>query len=145
MSFSYRKESSIDMLKDLIKKNQEIITYVIFGVLTTIVNLISYRLFTEIKLNLFLSVLLAWVLATIFSFITNKLFVFKSKKWTLSVLGEELFKFLSACIFSLGVDLFDMWIMVEILIIHDMVAKFISNVIGTVINYILRKFIVFKK
>ena len=145
MSFSYRKESSIDMLKNLIKKNQEIITYVIFGVLTTIVNLISYRLFTEIKLNLFLSVLLAWVLATIFSFITNKLFVFKSKKWTLSVLGEELFKFLSACIFSLGVDLFDMWIMVEILIIHDMVAKFISNVIGTVINYILRKFIVFKK
>lgn len=133
------------MLKNLIKKNQEIITYVIFGVLTTIVNLISYRLFTEIKLNLFLSVLLAWVLATIFSFITNKLFVFKSKKWTLSVLGEELFKFLSACIFSLGVDLFDMWIMVEILIIHDMVAKFISNVIGTVINYILRKFIVFKK
>ncbi len=133
------------MIKKIIKRNQELVNYVIFGVLTTLVNLITYRIFTLMKFNLFMSVLLAWLCATVFSFISNKLFVFKSKQWSFHVLGKELSLFLSACIFSLGVDLVDMWIMVDLLMISDMIAKFISNVIGTIINYILRKFLVFKK
>lgn len=133
------------MMKNFIKSHQEIVNYIIFGVLTTLVNLGTYRIFTLIQFNLFLSVILAWLCATVFSFVSNKLFVFKSKQWSFQVLGKELSLFLSACIFSLGVDLVDMWVMVDLLVMEDMTAKFISNVIGTIINYILRKFLVFKK
>ena len=133
------------MIKKFLKNHQELVNYVFFGVLTTLINLVTYRIFTLMQLNLFFSVVLAWLCATIFSFISNKFFVFNSKQWSFQVLAKELSLFLSACIFSLGVDLVDMWVMVDLLLIEDMMAKFISNVIGTIINYILRKFLVFKK
>lgn len=133
------------MIRELLKKYQEIISYFIFGALTTIVNLVAYRVFKLIKFNLYLSVILAWTISVTFSFVTNKMFVFESKQWKLDVMGKELFLFLSARIFSLGIDLIDMGIMVNVLMIPDMTAKFISNVIGAIINYVFSKFVIFKK
>ncbi len=133
------------MLKKLIEKYKEMINYLIFGVLTTLVNLISYRFFTRIQIDLYISVVLAWLLSVIFAFVTNKLFVFESRSWKVSVLGKELILFLSARIASLGIDLVAMGIMVDLLHIQDMIAKLVSNVIVVIVNYILSKFLIFKK
>lgn len=133
------------MLMELIKKYREVISYLVFGVLTTVVNLISYRIFTMMNANLYISVVGAWVLSVIFAFVTNKIFVFESKLWSMDVLGKELVLFLSARIASLGIDLAAMGVMVDLLHIQDMIAKLISNVIVVIVNYIFSKFLIFKK
>ena len=59
--------------------NKEIILYVIFGVLTTIVNLIAYYLFSNIiNINYLISNAIAWIISVVFAYITNKFFVFNS-------------------------------------------------------------------
>ena len=71
----------MNKIKELIIKYEEIIKYIIFGVLTTLVNYVSYAMLTRIfDLEIFISNLIAWLLSVIFAFITNKLIVFKSKE-----------------------------------------------------------------
>lgn len=117
----------------------------IFGVLTTVVNLISYQACVNLKINLYVSVVIAWVLSVIFAFVTNKLFVFESKSWKGDVLLKEGSLFVSARLASLLIDLAAMGVMVDVLHIQDMIAKLISNVIVVVVNYIFSKFFIFKK
>ena len=133
------------MIKELINRYKEAISYLLFGVLTTIVNLISYKFFTILQVDLYVSVVLAWILSVVFAFITNKLFVFESKSWKMAILGKELVLFLSARILSLGIDLVAMGLMVNIIHIQDMIAKLVANVIVVIANYIFSKFLIFKK
>ncbi len=133
------------MIKELINRYKEAISYLFFGVLTTIVNLISYKFFTILQVDLYVSVVLAWILSVVFAFITNKLFVFESKSWEMAILGKELVLFLSARILSLGIDLVAMGVMVNIIHIQDMIAKLVANVIVVIVNYIFSKFLIFKK
>ena len=70
-------------IKDLIVKYRELLLYLIFGVLTTLVNFLTYWIFTKIlgeELYL-INNAIAWVVGVIFAFVTNKLFVFESKSW----------------------------------------------------------------
>ena len=67
-------------IKSLLLKNKEVIMYLIFGVLTTVVNWIVYSL-TVNSLSMTVSNILAWFAAVIFAFFTNKLFVFESLSW----------------------------------------------------------------
>lgn len=132
-------------MKELFNKYRELISYLIFGILTTLVNLFSYRFFSMMSFDLYLSVVVAWLLSVVFAFITNKLFVFESKSWKMAILGKELFLFLSARVASLGIDLVAMGMMVQGLHIQDMIAKLISNVLVVVVNYLFSKFWIFKK
>ena len=67
------------MIGKLIKKYKEVIMYLVFGVLTTLVNWICYALLTKKGINMNVSNVIAWIVAVLFAFITNKLFVFESK------------------------------------------------------------------
>ena len=70
----------MEKLINLYKKNEEILNYLIFGVLTTIISIASYAIFTNIfNISILVSNVLSWILSVLFAFITNKLFVFKSK------------------------------------------------------------------
>ena len=70
----------MNLIKDLYKKYKEIILYLIFGVLTTLVNIIIFYLFNDIiKIDYKISNIIAWITSVIFAFITNKLVVFESK------------------------------------------------------------------
>lgn len=99
-------------MKSILKKliNKETITYLIFGVLTTVVNFIAFeacdRLFEKtasVDLTLLTNVI-AWVASVAFAYVTNKLFVFESKSWKGSVLIKEIPSFVGARVFSLGVE-----------------------------------------
>ena len=75
--------------------NKEIILYVIFGVLTTIVNLIAYYLFSNIiNINYLISNAIAWIISVVFAYITNKFFVFNSSYINKDVIIEEFIKFM---------------------------------------------------
>ena len=126
-------------------KLKEIIWYGFFGVLTTIINIISFSLLDKIGLNLYLSNFLAWLISVLFAFITNKLLVFNSKSLKASVFIKEMASFFFFRILSLGIDMLGMYIMIKLLTVNKLISKIIVNIIVIIANYIFSKLFIFKK
>ncbi len=130
------------------KKHEEIINYLIVGVLTTIFSLIFYFGATRTFLDpnnpfeLQIANIIKWVSGVSFAYVTNKIFVFKSKRKDIL---KELMQFTSSRVFTLFLDMFVMWAMVTKMGIWDVIATFVSQVLVTVGNYIFSKLFVFKK
>lgn len=138
----------MNKLLDIYKKHTEIINYLIVGVLTTVVSLVSYFVCTytfldptnEVELQI--ANIISWVLAVTFAYFTNRIFVFKSKEKNML---KEATTFVGSRIVSLLMDMFTMFIIVSVLHFNDKLGKLASQVIVTVANYILSKLFVFKK
>ena len=127
------------MLKKIL--NKETILYLIFGVLTTIINILTFSIMERIITNLLFNNTVAWICSVLFAFITNRNIVFQSTGNKL----KELFLFFGARIVSLLFDNLLIFILIEKLILNNILSKIIVNVFVVVINYILSKLIVFKK
>ena len=137
-------------MRKLYKKYEEIINYLIVGVLTTVVSIVTYLLFANTflaaksDLDIQIANVLSWICAVTFAYITNRIYVFKSK-----VKGKEQLKeainFVLARVFSLIVDMSMMYIMYSLMHIDDTIAKLVVQVVVTILNYVLSKIIVFKK
>lgn len=134
------------MLGSLYKKYKEIINYLIFGGLTTLVSIVTYALFTKLFLiNYLISNVLSWIIAVLFAFITNKLFVFESKSKDKKLVTKEITNFFFFRIVSLVIEMVIMYIFVDLLSINDLITKVIAQVIVILSNYIFSKVFVFKK
>ena len=131
---------------NLIKKYKSILFYGIFGVFTTIVNLVVYNLcYYQLFVNNTISNVIAWVFAVTFAYLTNKSLVFESKSWAWGVLKREIPAFVS-CRLATGImDIVIMFICVDIMGWHAMLMKIISNVLVIILNYVFSKLIIFKK
>lgn len=167
----FKRESFLGKLVDKFF-TREIITYIIFGVLTTAVNLVTFYIFKKIFISIgwegvfnkllgsagwdkalellgsgtdYLdATVIAWTVAVIFAFVTNKLIVFESKSWKPAVAGKEFVGFIGARLFSLLVELVFMFVMVTLLKWNDFVAKLIVQVIVVILNYVFSKLLIFK-
>ena len=125
--------------------NKEIILYVIFGVLTTIVNLIAYYLFSNIiNINYLISNAIAWIISVVFAYITNKFFVFNSSYINKDVIIEEFIKFMNCRLISGLSEVVLLFLFVDLLLINDIVAKLIIGVLVALINFIFSKVFIFK-
>ncbi|NLG93534.1 MAG: GtrA family protein [Clostridiales bacterium] len=128
----------------------EMISYIVFGVLTTVVNIVSYGLLRPVihwnsQWDVLTANTIAWILSVDFAFITNKLYVFQSISFAAGLLMRERAAFVGARLFSLAVDSLGMYLMVTALSWNDWIAKIIMNVIVVIINYVLSKWFIFKK
>ncbi len=129
---------------ELMKKHRQIILYLIFGVLTTLINIVAYWLFAHpLSLGTLASTILAWLTSVFFAFFTNKSIVFESRDKKRFFF--ELFTFLGSRVLTGVIDLAIMFVFVDVLLLNDMVIKIVSNIIVIVLNYVLSKFIVFRK
>lgn len=126
---------------NLVRKYDEIIRYIIAGLLTTIVSIVSYNLLRNINIDYKICTILSWILAVIFAYFINKLFVFKSQKNNI----KEFINFILARLLSLFIEFIFMMIMVDLININDRIAKLIVQFVVLVLNYIFSKFFVFKK
>lgn len=141
------------------KKHKEGILYIVFGVLTTLVNFVLFFLFQQIlgeKLYL-LSNLIAWAGAVVFAFVVNKLFVFESRALDGATVLREGAEFALARIFSLVVEELGLVLLLEIIglralilpfditISGEMIAKAILAIIVLLMNYFFSKLVIFKK
>ncbi len=125
--------------------NRETISYLIFGVLTTIVNYAVFELCNFLSIHYLVGTLIAWGLAVMFAYITNKLFVFESKSWKKEVIIKELSSFVACRIISGLFDLGFMALAVELLTMNKSIAKLVSNIFVVIANYIFSKLFIFKK
>lgn len=121
------------------------ILYLIFGVVTTIVNIVCYAIFAKLlKIDPMISTIIAWILSVIVAFLTNKIYVFESKTNSKNEIVKEVISFFASRLASLGIDVLIMFIGVNLLKIDDMIVKILSNIIVIVINYFLSKYFIFK-
>ncbi len=157
----------MEKIKSIIKKliNKETVTYLVFGVLTTVVNFGVFKIFdmiftsaTEVDLTLVTNAI-AWVAAVVFAYVTNKLFVFESKSWKGEVLKKEIPSFVGARLLTLGIEelgilIFITWLGFDSFVLEifpgfalsgKMLVKIALAVIVVVVNYVFSKFIIFGK
>lgn len=139
------------MIKKLFLKYREIIMYLIFGVSTTLVNWIVYTLLVSIaNTDVTPANAIAWFAAVIFAYITNKLYVFESKSWKVTVLAHEIISFFGARIASGVFEIFLPALLMKIGLdqaifgIEGFAAKLVVSVLVIVLNYIFSKLFVFK-
>lgn len=133
-------------MKALYNRYRQTIMYLIFGVCTTVVNIIGYYVCTRcFGLSTTISTAIAWVLAVIFAYITNKQFVFESRSWARDVLMKELASFF-LCRAATGIiDIIIMYVGVDLAGLNDVAIKMLSNVIVIILNYVASKIMIFKK
>lgn len=135
----------MNKLKELYLKYKEVINYLIFGVLTTLVNILGYAFLAKVlKINYMVSNVTALMVSIIFAYITNKLFVFESKKNTLKDITKELVSFFACRGVTALMDIALMYVTVSMLHFNDMLMKVVVNVLVIVLNYVFSKLFVFK-
>lgn len=135
------------MLFEIFKKYKEIIMYLIFGFLSTIVNLLSYYLMVSTVFNpknsieLQIANIISWIITIIFVYFTNRKYVFTSSNKNKL---KEFFRFFVARVITLLLDMFIMEVGVIILHFNDMIIKILSLFAVIVSNYIFSKLYIFK-
>lgn len=135
------------MIKKIYDKlmTREIILYLVFGVLTTLVNLGVFQAGTFVGFDYRIANLIAWAAAVLFAFITNKLFVFESKNRDMYLLVKELLAFIACRLLSGAFDMGYMIAVIEYFAMPAMIAKITSNVFVVIMNYIFSKLIIFRQ
>lgn len=151
-------------MAELWEKYKEFLFYVIFGVLTTLVNIVVYGVMYGVGFSNMSATVAAWVLSVLFAYITNKLFVFGSRTFATKVLVTEMVSFF-LCRLATGImDMAIMYIFVDMDILNmmtfqlnpklgnieltvgfHMIVKILSNVLVIILNYVASKLIIFKK
>lgn len=125
--------------------NQETMSYLIFGVLTTVVDFIIYIICTSLSVNYLWANVIAWCGAVIFAYITNKLFVFKSNAKKFKELLNEFLSFVTGRVFSLIFSLVFIYMTVTLIGFAPIISKVLSAVFVVIINYVLSKLYIFPK
>lgn len=170
----YNKIFSVPLFKKLLKipgveklLQYEIVSYLVFGLLTTVVNFITYYgvgmlvgegfdkkiIYTlnisdfsyEIKWVLVINAI-AWIVSVLFSFVTNKLFVFESSSWKPNTALRELGSFIGARIISFLIfEELVFMLLINIFNIHHLISKLIIAVFVVVFNFVASKLVIFRK
>lgn len=127
-------------------KNKEVISYIFFGGLTTVVNYIVYFLFTRVfHVDYLVSNWFAWAFAVLFAYLTNRKWVFQSTAQGFGPRMREFLAFVAARLVSLGMDMAIMYVGVSVLGIGDFWVKTVSQVVVIAANYVFSKVFVFRK
>lgn len=133
-------------IQNLVKKNRDVLTYLIFGVLTTVVNYAVYLpVYNWLGLSAAVSNMIAWVAAVAFAFLTNKPFVFQSHDWSRQVVLPELSKFVGCRVASGVMETVILFLTVDLLHWNGNIWKLVTQVLVVILNYVASKLIVFKK
>ena len=135
-----------EFIVKMLTKYKSFIAYGIFGVLTTVVNIVIYSFsYNTLGLSNTLSNVIAWIIAVAFAYLTNKVWVFGSTSWKWEVLKKEVVAFIS-CRLATGIlDIVIMYICVDVMQWNALLMKTSSNVLVIILNYIFSKLIIFKK
>ena len=132
--------------RKLYEKYREQISYLFWGGMTTLVSYASYFIFARLfSLDPLIANVLSWICAVAFAFVVNKIFVFRSASWSPAVFLPELWKFVSARIFSFVLEMAIMFVFVKLLHMNDLFVKIAASVIVVIVNYFLSKWLIFRK
>lgn len=134
-------------MKELMKKvlTKEVILYIVFGVLTTLVNLASFYVMNSVfGWDKNLSNIIAIILAVLVAYVTNKDLVFHSDAKTIKERVYEFFRFIAGRTFTMIIEFVGGWLLFQTSI-PEMISKCIVTVVVIILNFFISKFFAFKK
>ena len=133
-------------IRALIEKYYDILAYLFFGVLTTVLNYIIYLpCYNVLHLSASVSNVIAWVFAVVFAYLTNQPFVFRSYNWSAQTVIPEFTKFVGGRIASGVMETAIIFLTVDLLHWDGNIMKLVTSVLVVIMNYITSKFIAFRK
>ena len=136
----------IAKLRALIEKYWDILSYLFFGGLTTVVNyLVYFPCYYWLEISATVSNVIAWIVAVAFAYVTNKPFVFRSHDWRWRTVGPELTKFVGCRIGSGLLETAIIFLTVDMLSWNGIVWKIITSILVVLLNYVASKLLVFRK
>lgn len=136
----------VEWIKKMWEKYQDIFWYCFFGGLTTIVNLVIFYLASNtLALHYSIANVIAWIVAVLFAYITNRIWVFKSKVKGFKNILREITTFFGFRVLSLLMEMAIMFVFIDLLGISEMITKVVTQVIVVAANYVFSKWIIFKK
>ena len=134
------------MILNLIKKYKHVLLYLVFGGLSTLINIGVYALcYRYFGYGNVISNIIAWLLTMLFVFVTNKNWVFGSKSMDRKVLIYEIATFYGCRLATGLLDLSIMYISVDLFSLNALIMKVLSNIIVIVLNFVASKLVIFKK
>lgn len=134
------------IINKLWNKYKDIAIYLIFGVLTTVVNYLVYLpLYNVAQWSATLSNAVAWFFAVAFAFLTNKPFVFKSNDWSVKTVFSEAVKFVGCRVGSGLMETAFIFLLVDVMTLNGNVIKLMLSIAVVILNYFASKLLVFKK
>ena len=136
----------VEKIRALIKKHWDILVYLFFGGLTTVVNYVVYLpCHNLLRLSATVSNVIAWVVAVAFAFVTNKPFVFRSYDWSAKTLLPELAKFVGCRVGSGLLETAILFVTVDLIHWNGNIWKLITSGLVVILNYFGSKLLVFTK
>ena len=120
---------------------KEMVSYVIFGAFTTLINIAVYFIFTDIfHINYIIANIVSWFVSVMFAYVTNRIWVFESDNENVA---KEVFLFYGGRIFTVVVDTLLMILFIDVLSIGNFVSKITVSIIVIILNYLFSKWVVF--
>ena len=136
----------MEEIKKLWKKYEEAISYLFWGGVAFFLSMILFYIFANMMfLHEQVANVITWIICVIFTYFTNRIFVFKSKSKGWKNIGKEFFEFVTARVITLLMECVILFVFVDLLSCHNMIGKFIGQVVVIVSNYIFSKLWIFKK
>lgn len=133
-------------LADWYREHREGMRYLVFGVLSTIINIVVFAICCRIiKIPVLISTIISWIIAVLFAYVTNKLYVFDSKVIQKKELAREIISFFNARIVTLVIETVFLWATVIKLGLNEIIMKIIVNIIVIVLNFVFSKIFIFKE
>lgn len=120
---------------------KEYLRYIMFGVLTTLVNITIFYILNIFEIDYKLNTSISNFISILFAYITNKIFVFKSKNWKLKFLLKEFIKFFITRLGTYFLDILGMVIFIEVLYFNNLKSKTFISIVIVILNYIFSKII----
>ncbi len=124
---------------------KEGLLYLFFGGCTTLINLLVFYLLDLLQVNPYLNNTIAWIVAVLFAYVTNKYFVFESKEKKGKKAAQELGSFFVARVLSYGIDMGGLYLFYQLLSFPKMLVKIGMNIVVILFNYIVSKLFIFRK
>lgn len=131
-------------LRPLALRYQELISYVVVGGLTTLVNFVIYFPLSRL-VHYLIATSVAWAGAVVFAFFANKVFVFEDERWDRAYLLRQAASFTAMRLLSWGLEVLIMWVFVEHLGLNSDVTKIAAQILVIMLNYIFSKLLIFRK
>ena len=136
----------MEKIRKIIEKYWDDLSYLFFGVLTTVVNYLVYLpCYNLLNLSASVSNAIAWVVAVAFAYLTNKPWVFKSYDWSRQTVIPELTKFVGCRVGSGVLETGIIFLTVDLLGWNGNIMKLVTSVLVVILNYIGSKLLVFRK
>ena len=125
--------------------NREVISYLIFGVLTTLVNWVAYAAMVKVHIDYRIATAAAWAVSVLFAFIVNKIFVFQSYNLRPAYVMKEITSFVACRAVSGVMEMVFMIVMVSWIHMDEYISKIAVSVIVVIVNYVFSKLFIFRK